>query len=460
MKRRILMCLAVFSMFCLASSGINAAVGDFALIHDFAGGNDDGSNQYSQRLITDGAKLYAITEQGGDNNLGTIYSMNMDGGGFTLLHDFASGQTDGGYPTGSLLHSAGKLYGTAVYGGRFGNWGVIFSMNTDGSGFTLIHEFAGFPADGALPVASLLLYSGKLCGLTNAGGSIGRGTAFSMNTDGSASALIHEFAGGVDDGSYPYGSLVLSGSKFFGMTRWGGDNDKGVIFSMNPDGSGFTLLHEFAGGSNDGAEPFGTPIVSGGKLYGMTNLGGDNDKGVIFSMNMDGSGFTLLHEFAGGSNDGSFPLGDLAIYDSKLYGMTGQGGDNNFGVLFSIKTDGTEFSLLKELSGPDGRTPNFEAPLISGGFLYGATYRGGSNDRGVVFKYELPAPAPQPPVVPHCFAQIKSPPKLIQPRGRFPRLMKRQATSCKKSSSEVKSFTSFVSFLVASTGKIELKFDN
>ena len=68
-------------------------------------------------------------------------------------------------------------------------------------------------------------------------------------------ATIHEFAGGTDDGREPYGSLTLSGSTLYGMTYGGGDSGVGTVFSMGTNGSGFTLLHEFASGADDGQPP-------------------------------------------------------------------------------------------------------------------------------------------------------------------------------------------------------------
>jgi uncharacterized repeat protein (TIGR03803 family) len=45
-------------------------------------------------------------------------------------------------------------------------------------------------------------------------------------------------------GSEPYGSLILSGSTLYGMTYGGGANSDGTIFSLNtvPEPSAFVLL--------------------------------------------------------------------------------------------------------------------------------------------------------------------------------------------------------------------------
>jgi len=51
--------------------------------------------------------------------------------------------------------------------------------------------------------------------------------------------------------------------------------------------------------------------LDSGKLYGMTWAGGDSNCGTVFSLDTDGSNFTLLHEFAGGSDDGENPHASL-----------------------------------------------------------------------------------------------------------------------------------------------------
>src|SRR5690606_37369188 len=125
------------------------------------------------------------------------------------------------------------------------------------------------------------------------------------------------------------------GSTFYGMTSSGGTNNRGTIFSVNTDGSGVTVLHEFAGGVDDGRYPFGNLVQAGTTPYGATSQGGDNDRGAIFSINTDGSDYTLLYEFAGGADDGNYPQ-NIIIHDSTLYGLTEQGGNNDSGTVFSF----------------------------------------------------------------------------------------------------------------------------
>jgi hypothetical protein len=74
------------------------------------------------------------------------------------------------------------------------------------------------------------------------------------------------------------GSLIQSGTTLYGMTA-----ASSMMFQIGTDGTGFSLLHRFTGGSDGGYSP-GSLIQSGSTLYGMTALGGDPYLGVIFSI--------------------------------------------------------------------------------------------------------------------------------------------------------------------------------
>jgi uncharacterized repeat protein (TIGR03803 family) len=69
---------------------------------------------------------------------------------FTTLYTF-TGVSDGETPAAGLLLSGGTLYGTAQSGGSSGG-GTIFRLNTDGTGFALLHTFTE-GSDGAYPWA-------------------------------------------------------------------------------------------------------------------------------------------------------------------------------------------------------------------------------------------------------------------------------------------------------------------
>jgi uncharacterized repeat protein (TIGR03803 family) len=115
------------------------------------------------------------------------------------------------------------------------------------------------------------------------------------------------------------------------------------VFSVNTDGTGFSTLHSFAGGS-DGAKPLAGLILSGNTLYGTAWQGGSSGNGTVFSVNIDGSGFMTIYSFSAGSgvfpsitnSDGAYPYGGLVLCGNTLFGTASSGGTWGDGTVFSI----------------------------------------------------------------------------------------------------------------------------
>jgi uncharacterized repeat protein (TIGR03803 family) len=117
---------------------------------------------------------------------------------------------------------------------------------------------------------------------------------------------------------------------------------------MKTNGEAFTVLHTFSDytesypANQDGMYPEGL-LLSDRVLYSVTSNGGTNGIGVVYSINSDGSDFTVLYTFSeisvqthGTNFDGAYPEGALVLSGSTLYGTTEQGGTGN-GTVFSLK---------------------------------------------------------------------------------------------------------------------------
>ena len=97
-------------------------------------------------------------------------------------------------------------------------------------------------------------------------------------------------------------------------------------------------MHKFTGGNNDSGKPNGSVVLSkdGKILYGTTHgdkVWGGKEYGSLYQMNIDGSGFKLLHEFTG-KLAGDTPMRTPLLIDGVLYGMTAYGGKNNYGTIY------------------------------------------------------------------------------------------------------------------------------
>lgn len=249
-------------------------------------------------VVLAGNNLYCATWFGGLHNKGTLYSVATNGTSNGIFHNFSTPDgnnrnSDGYIPAARMLSAGGTLYGTTLDGGTSG-FGVVFAVDTNNFGsFRILHYFTApdpmtsTNTDGASPWAGLILSSNTLYGTTGGGGSAGNGVVFAVNTDGSGFTNLHNFTGG-NGGSVPHAGLTLSGNTFYGTTSGSGTFSNGTLFAMGTTGLGFTTLYSFTGGG-DGADPETDLILSGNILYGTANSGGSSGNGTVFSFALPSS---------------------------------------------------------------------------------------------------------------------------------------------------------------------------
>ncbi|MGO9110442.1 MAG: choice-of-anchor tandem repeat GloVer-containing protein [Thermoguttaceae bacterium] len=355
----------------------------YTTLHSFAAGFGAGSSgsEPSTGLALVGSTLYGTTSEGGANNGGTIFSLGTNGSNFTVLHNFNSGSSDGVWGSSTLTVVNSTLFGTTFYGGG-SDGGTIFSINANGTGYTIMHSF-GAGSDGWDSSSDLTLIGSALYGTCQRGGSNASGTVFKINTDGSGYSTVFSFpsAPGPDPG--PSGGLTVVGSTLYGTTFHGGEYSDGSIFSIDSNGSGYKDLYDFTGGT-DGQQPFGSLVTDGSFLYGVDDFGGAHSAGVLYRIALNGAGFTVLHDTYGGSFFGQPPT----LNGSTLY-CPGGGIANDGEDIFEMKTNGTDYTELYTSGGAEGDL------LLTGSTIYGCGGTGEANDMGSVFALNL-NPAPEP----------------------------------------------------------------
>jgi uncharacterized repeat protein (TIGR03803 family) len=276
-------------------------------IHYFQGGAGSGCAPYNTQLLFDNSSgsLYGITRSGGSYNDGTLFRLDPGSNGSwteTVLYSF-SGQFDGSGPIGAIAEdSNGVIYGTSETGGAF-SAGAVWIYNTATAQFDAIYEFHG-GSDGATPtggvigpyLASPITLQYYLLATTSAGGgstncSGGCGTVVSINLEPviaeTTDTVLHAFQGG-SDGADPIPGLVMVGGNAWGVVRYGGKTTSycsegcGALFEIQRSGFTHVVLtyipiYDFAG-PPDGAYPeTGVAGNSNGDVFGMTELGGNND---------------------------------------------------------------------------------------------------------------------------------------------------------------------------------------
>jgi uncharacterized repeat protein (TIGR03803 family) len=245
---------------------------------------------------------------------------------------------------------------------------------------------------------------GLLDGVTFQGGSEsegdGAGTIFRLARDGRGYLVLRRFTISGDQPRYPNGALTeAADGRLYGVLSQGGTANRGAVFGINKDGTGYATLRSFLMGT-DGAGPTGQ-LCQGtdGALYGVTQSGGSSQPqstgGPIFKINRHGTGYVVLRRFLVNATDGHLPLaGVIEGSDGMLHGTTRQGGSSRTqfspgsGTIYRISKSGTGHSILRSFTddGATGRFPQTELLQASDAFLYGMTEQGGSANRGVVFK--------------------------------------------------------------------------
>ncbi|UCF05457.1 MAG: T9SS type A sorting domain-containing protein [bacterium] len=394
--------LFIFIVISLCSLPVSGEV-PTDILHSFEDGPDDGAKPYGSLVELSDGRLCGMTSAGGTYSHGVIFSINKDGSDYSVLYHFGSTPNDGSSPRGSLTETDGKLYGMTGEGGTSAG-GTIFCINPDGTGYDVLYHFGSAPDDGVLPVGSLIYVDSLLYGMTADGGTSASGTIFYINPDGTGYDVLYHFGSAPDDGITPSGSLTFIDSLLCGMTSGGGTYGGGTIFGIKQDGSDYCSI-SFGGTPEEPEIPIGSLTIGPeGKNFAFLGDGCFNAKGNfgIFlqvgsadGCNFKWPSFLPIHTFSGPPDDGACPSGSPTSTDYDLYGMTRLGGIYNVGAIFGVKPDGSGYNVFHNFGGApsDGSLPFGSLTYIDGG-LYGMTSIGGSSDVGVIFYID----AVEPPV--------------------------------------------------------------
>ena len=335
-------------------------------------------------LVVAAGELWGVS-RGGTFGTGTVYKVSPQGTAHVVVKNFNESGSAGYEPSGTLVLANGtELYGTTEYGGNYDS-GVVYRITTAGVGPTVRQHFEGsfgeteFP-DGENPVGGLTLIGSTLYGACMSGGLFLEGSLFRVNTNGSGYELIHPFSGERGDGDSPSGVLFHDGV-IYGTTENGGIYGFGTVYRVDPNGGDYRVLHHFNG--DEGDSPNGELLVLDGRLYGTTRFGGTQGTGTIFSMLTDGRSFSLMRNMVSGT--GSVPLSGLTHQAGLLYGTTSQGGTNNLGVTYRLQVSGSSYTVLRHHTTSDGSRPS-NRPALNSTDLFVSTALNGAHNKGTVFR--------------------------------------------------------------------------
>jgi uncharacterized repeat protein (TIGR03803 family) len=265
------------------------------------------------------------------------------------------------------------------------------------SKFHVIYNFTG-GADGGVPPFTLLPDgNGNLLGTANQGGKHNAGTLFSLSPgDGKTWQLsvLYDFT---DKQGQPGWGLIPArhGRDFFVNTGYASvlGGPCGSVVKVKPSASsgedrGHVVLTYTK--SHDGCPTGNLLQDKHGNLFGVTQDGGANNWGSVFELTRGQGGYseTILYSFRG-EEDGGAPYNALIEdHAGNLYG-TATASTKNSGTVFELSPNGSGYDykvLHAFMGGDDGGQPVAGLIRDGSGNLYGATESWGANGGGTVYE--------------------------------------------------------------------------
>jgi uncharacterized repeat protein (TIGR03803 family) len=352
----------------------------FTLLKNFSVLTNGGIGIESGLTLSDGM-LYGVG--------GTLYKLNTNGSNFAVVHQFTGG-SEGSFPAGRVVVSGNTIYGVTQRGGNnlnsvHGGDGIIYRVDTDGSNFSVLRRLDSTAGDGHNPFFGMVISGSTLYGTAGQGGNFGDGVVFKINTNGTGYQNIHSFQAATE-GSQPQAELTLIGNTLFGTTYAGNFSvlNGGTLFKLGLDGTGFAVLYTFTNLFSVQHANMNCLTPVGNSFYGV---GYDyaTSRSSVYKINTDGSGFQIVSQLPSGSRF----CGVLTWTGSELLGAWSD--DLESGVIFQIKTNGTGYHVLETFGSADGSGTAIDL-VLAGTVVYGAARPTElviqTNSTGTVFSFD------------------------------------------------------------------------
>lgn len=357
----------------------NANSSSLQIVKDFDTTSPGANPDYTHLTETSDGKFYGTTSKGGKNGYGVIFQYDPVTNISKKKYDFPSRGLGSGTNSSLLLASNGKLYGTAAGGDVFtGDSTSLYEYDPS----TEVFKFKIFFDSYSTSAGDLIQASnGKIYGVYKSGSG---DALYEYNISTNILSKKVQFTGAQIS---PTGLIVGENGKLYGTRSLGGINNVGVLYEYDTNTDIYTKKIDF-NTTDSGANPRGNLYrAPNNKLYGVTKIGGINNLGVIFEYDILSNTIVKKNDF-NGTEGGALPIGSFVSSNNKLYGVTEKGGSNNLGVLFEYDLTSNLFTKRVDFDGVEkGSLPYSSLAFASDGFLYGMTNMGGSG-AGVLYKYD------------------------------------------------------------------------
>lgn len=290
---------------------------------------------------------------------------------------------------------------------------VYFSYDPGAQIFNTFNDKANLPW-GGLSVSLTAGANGLYYGVEPFGGAEGMGSIFTRDLETGTQTEIASFSGFYDPTGFalaPFPSSLTLGNdgKLYGSTQYGGEQNGGLVFALDPTTNQLEFLADFDGAYDAEYDyyysylpyyysylPSALTLGNDGLFYGTTLLGGDKGSGSIFAFNPQDNSLTTLASFEGYTDEYGYayslsPSGLVLGDNGLLYGTTAYGGEFGAGSLFAFNPSEQSLTAVfsfESQSDEWGYSYSlYPSSLIAGadGSLCGTTAYGGEFGAGALF---------------------------------------------------------------------------
>ncbi len=263
-----------------------------------------------------------------------------------------NGTNDGNPDSQMVIDANGDLFGTT-------SSGFVFELPKGATQISIVGFVPGGTGPAGFGLSDLTLANGVLYGVVALGGDNSFGAVYSVPAQPNSTVhIIASFTSAT--GVQPNGGLFFFNGLLFGTTQFGGQNNKGVVYYVpdNLNDGAVTDLASFnatrvAASANDQV------VVENGVVYGtLFQDPSSPTNGAVFYVSLLGGGVQTLPLT---SATGTLPTGGLVLDGTVIAGIAATGGANSMGTVFTVNPVGKTF----------GPTLSFSTHDISGGGPYG-----------------------------------------------------------------------------------------
>jgi uncharacterized repeat protein (TIGR03803 family) len=288
------------------------------------------------------------------------YIFEVDLQSSTLQKEFQFSSGTGAYPL--IPYDVNGSFYYTTYAGGLNNKGILgeFKRSTN----TNRKRVDWNSGPGVLSAQ----FDSKVLGLNLYDGINNLGQIFQWDTILNVIQPKYDFSN--QSGEYPNWYLSKFNNKYYGTTGSGGINNSGVIFEWDPISNSFTKKYDF--NSVTGASPtYGGLTLYNNKFYGLTRSGGANNKGVIFEWDPVSNSYTKRYDFPA---NGFYRNGNLVEINGKLYGVESSGNPGSgYGYLYEWNPVSALSTIKYSFTSSDHGTPTAQLQSI-GTKIFGTTY--------------------------------------------------------------------------------------